>query len=453
MDEPQRSDDRRRTLIAALLLGTIWFAAPLAIILADAADQRSAGDQNNYHLRVIEQFASQAPRVDLTNYESTTTPGFHLIFATAHRYLGLDVQAMRILNAALSAGLIMTLFWWIRRRTPPVDAVLLTLPFAASLYVVSSAAWLVPDNLGWWGVLAAMTLAWRPQPARFSNLALICVALLLLVFVRQVHIWVAALLWLSAWLPMSTPSRASGPHLREIIPTDEHRAGRSIQRAGASLLATLPAFALLALFIAIWGGLTPPMFQSGGEGISVTGPNPAVPATALTIVGGVGIFFSGYLFPLHRWRSRKTLAILAAAAAAGFLLAVFPLTDFSRDEGRWSGVYNIVARFPAPGGRSPLIIGGSTLGALVIAAWTLRLPTRDAWLFLGMWIAYIAAQTAGSLAWQRYYEPFALMAMAFAAARLRASERDSESQSPAWAPWPLGALALALAAITVLKYT
>ena len=32
----------------------------------------------------------------------------------------------------------------------------LCLPLAASLYVISSAVWLLPDNAGWWGVLGLM---------------------------------------------------------------------------------------------------------------------------------------------------------------------------------------------------------------------------------------------------------------------------------------------------------
>src|SRR5205807_925172 len=89
-----------------------------------------------------------------------------------------------------------------------------SLPFAASVYVVSSAVWLLPDNAGWWGVLALMLISWRPR-VDWRTWLLGGLVLLALVFVRQVHAWAAGLLIITAWLGPAgdAPSQRAGQTL------------------------------------------------------------------------------------------------------------------------------------------------------------------------------------------------------------------------------------------------
>ena len=88
---------------------------------------------------------------------------------------------------------------------------------------------------------------------------------------------------------------------------------------------------------------------------------------------------------------------------------MIPYTDYSRDSGRWGGLWNIVAHVPTLFGRSPLIIGLATLGGVILALWLFLLPTRSRWIFATALLAFAAAHSASGQAWQRYDEPLLLM--------------------------------------------
>ena len=64
------------------------------------------------------------------------------------------------------------------------------LPLVCSLYVLSSGAWLLPDNAGWWGVAGLLVLGFRQRVDGWS-VAGSGLVLLALVLVRQIHLWVA----------------------------------------------------------------------------------------------------------------------------------------------------------------------------------------------------------------------------------------------------------------------
>src|SRR4051794_40273773 len=184
---------QRRWWVAPVALTSILLAGVLPLVLRGHEAGRGWDDEQTSHLPTIRKFAREWPRPDLHDYRSATTPGYHLALAAVSRWVGGDVRPLRLAALFFSLGLLLTYSTWLARRTDPSTALSLCLPLAASVYVISSAVWLLPDNAGWWGVLGLMCITWRPR-ADWKTFALGGLVLLALVFVRQVHAWAAGLL-------------------------------------------------------------------------------------------------------------------------------------------------------------------------------------------------------------------------------------------------------------------
>jgi hypothetical protein len=426
----RHSHSRLPPLLLALLFG----AAALPLILGGDERGRGAQDQNGFHLPAIRHFAAQWPAFDFHDYSSATTPGYHLLGAGVEHFVSGEERVLRLASALLTVGLLVALAAAVGRSLPTWPAVAVGLPMVASLYVFSSGVWLLPDNIAWWGVLGIVLLGLRRR-VDWKSYVGGGVLLLELVGVRQSNLWAAAVLWLGAWLG----SDAEAP----LWPDRPKQWGERGRRLAGMLLATLPAFVLVAGFWALWGGGTPPSFASEHRG-----GNPAMPALTLAVLGVYGLFFAGFLLPAAGRFTRGQWLAIAGAILLGFIVGVAPATSYSAAQGRVSGIWNAVPHLPIFGERSVLIVALAMLGAGWLAAWCCALRRRDRWVFLGAWVAFIAAQSANNMAWQRYVEPFVLMMLALAAARVH---KDSPPTPPAprWAAFGPALLAMGLAAVTV----
>ncbi len=393
-----------------LLLIPLVALPSLAIILSGDLSGRAGYDQSNFHEPAIRSFAAHLPAPDLRDYPSATTPLYHLVLALIARLIHDSREFLQGCGLVFSATLVWLLGTRAARRTPhlALDAA----PFAASMYVLASAAWLLPDNAGWLGVLGVLLLALRDRASTWTFPAAgLC--LLALVLTRQVHLWAAAPIWAAAFL-------SSGRH-----------PGLALLRASW----TLPAFAAVVAFYSLWGGLVPPSFQ----GQYPRAINPAAPAFILSLLGGFGVFYSIHLVPALRHPRRWTIP--AAMLAAALLALAFP-TSFDKEAGRWSGLWNVARDLPAPAGRSLLIVPLAALGGGILAAWALVLPRNSA-LVLGSALAgFVAAQSASLQLWQRYNEPFVLMLLALAASSLESSGPGRRWIGPTLLAALLGAFSL-----------
>ena len=412
----------RRQVATATVLVALFLAAALPLILTDHERGRAADDQNMWHLRAIRQFAGQLPRPDLHDYLSATTPLYHLLIAAADRWISPDLRVLRLLAALFTAGLLATLGVAVARRAPAPVAIAVCLPMVASLYVFGSGAWLLPDNAAWWGVLGVMLLCFRRRVDARTYLGG-AVLLLLLVLLRQSHAWAAAPLWAAAWMGSDTgepPARPAAP----------------AARLAWIVVATIPAAGVVLYFFHLWHGPVPPSIQFFHDPSRAVGKswNPAVPATVLGVAGVLGIFFVGFT---SRARTRRGVMFALAGAAIGLLLGVLPVTTYSHEAGRESGIWNLVPHAPIVGQRSLAIVALSVLGGAVLGWWSAALDRRDSVIFLVAWAAFIAAQTVNTTAWQRYYEPFVLMMLALTAVRV---EREKWCLGAAIGPVLLAAL-------------
>jgi len=423
---PAPTDSARSVWKTPTILCLILAAIAFPIILFNCNNGRGANDQNTYHLNAIRSFARQWPHFDFSDYSSATTPGYHLALAAVDRVLSDDVRMLRMAGTFFSFGLLATLAICVARYCGTIEAVLLCMPCVCSLYIISSCAWLLPDNAGWWGMLGVLLIALRPTVDRWSYL-LGGFLLLLLVFVRQEDLWVAAPLCIAAWIGNEkTPSQEtasvkdsfritsafSGPGcvspVRAKLRTRACGTNR-IGRLAMMLLATLPAIAIIIAFARIWHGMMPP-----SQRVHVAGANPAAPAMALAVAGALGIFFLPLLCKQVS-SARSRLAILAGALLGG-IIGVLPVTTYNVPAGRYSGIWNAVPRLPVVCQRSLLIVAMSMIGGAVVALWLSALPPRPRWIWLAAILGFGAAQAAGHNAFQRYDEPMILLAAAVSVA-------------------------------------
>ena len=459
--KPVSHTTKTRPWLVCIALTALYTLTVGAAIFTNTADERSRYDQNRYHEPVIRGFIQDWPTPNVADYASATTPGYHLAIAAAARHLDERLRTLQLLGASFGLALVLLVGWWAGSRAPPLHALGLGAMLCCSTYIWSSGVTLLPDNAGWLGVAAVLALCLAPRVTTTTLIAAGFV-LALLVLMRQSHLWAAAPIWLAAWLradnprPQHEPGRATDPD-RDELPTLRAdlafliapTRARLIQ-AAIALVCTLPAFALVAWFVNMWGGLTPPMFHETTDGqIGHQGPNPAGPALVLAIFGAASLAATGYLLPTLTAALRTRKACLLLAIAAGLAIAIIIPTAYDRDAGRWGGaIWEVARRLPAPLDRSPIIIACSALGALACALWWLALGTRERWTMLAALGAFTAAQTANLQQWQRYIEPMALILIALLASTLPPAKTTLQSRLRLALPL---LAALAFLALTAIK--
>lgn len=450
----------RAIINPALLAGGLFFFACLVFILSGRVPTRAAYDQMHYHEPTVRLFASQLPRPDFYDYFSATTPGYHLVLAVVARIIPDSTQALQIASALIGSALIGLLAAacssiLLRAQRPDNTAPVpqrsrtlalllpaaLALPLGCSMYVFQSGAWLLPDNAGWFLVLCVCLLVLRAVSpharAREGLLLLAGLGVALVVFTRQSHAWTAGVVWLGGWLgawlgggmlasglaasmkPNTGESASNAPFslalLRDALLTS---IPRRIAWASAAFIATIPAVLTLFYFINLWDGLTPFRFQYQHQGKS-----PAALAMTLALVGLFSIILAPIVLPLlARLWNHARWAILAALSVA-LLAALIPNTTYSIDDGRWTGLWNLVRATPAIANHtSPLLLGLAVVGSVSLVAWLSAWPTWPQRVVIAaMLLGCTAAVAAGSELWPRYLEPLVLIVIALSAAHALAS--------------------------------
>jgi hypothetical protein len=422
---------RRHGLAVAMALA---FLAPAAVLWTIGWMRgRAACDQFDYHLKVIEKFAAELPRPDLHDYASATTPGYHLLIGMVERVLGLGPTGLQV-----AASVFTILLLWVvttavlqagsRRGRASWELAALVLPVVASPYVFTSGVWLLPDNAGWLLVMLVLLISlsgWMGS-ARHGARALVLGAFLLVltVLVRQNHLWVAAPFVIAAWLSRTGEEEGC---LASAVREPGSRLGPTV----AALLACLPAIGVLAWFVHLWHGLTPPSFQAQHQVKNESHINWATPPFILALVGVFSPFFVGWWWAgmVRLWRGARWALI--GAAGAGFALAAVPVTTYLY-EPRATGLWQVVlamehCKIAYIGGRtSVLILALATIGGPMLAAWLTIVDGKRRWIIATALGAFVAAQSANANCWQRYHEPFLLMLFALIAAGSARQENEGK---------------------------
>lgn len=402
---PRTAGDGAISCCAAAVLALPFLAVTAGLAgLTRTLPTYHGGDERDYHLPTIRQFAEQLPGVDLVHYPAAQTPLYHLLVAAWSKVAGMELWRLRVIGL-LASYLAVLVLWRLLRRHGSLGvwpAAGLAAVFASSAYVFGQSFILGTDNLGLlFALLAIERLTRWERERRISVFAAGCGWVALALLTRQSYVWLG--LFGGLWL-----LTRGGLRRGELV-------------AGLALLAL--AAAPLAALVAAWRGLVP----VGGDPASCGICAPADgrlgwravsplrgPLFTLAVTGVYGALLFARPLALglrERLRNgeRREVGLWAATAALGaaagvVLLLVAPLAYGSGDEG-W--IWRLARSGPQPL-RSAwpfwLLI---PLGGAIAALGCRRCGTRSLPVLLGA--SFLAAQLATRLPYQKYFDPFVLL--------------------------------------------
>jgi hypothetical protein len=382
------------------LLLAVPFLIGIAVLkgLTVEIDTFHGSDARVYQLPTILRFRDE---LDFSDYRSAQTPLYHLLTAGWGKLVGFELWRLRLLNVAISYGAALALMRLLRRATPLGDlpAFALTLAFALSPYVFGASFTLLTDNLAiLFALLALERVHAYTRDGALTAFALACLAIGSAVLTRQSFLWL---------VPVAAFFLAARP------------ASLARRAAGAGLLAL--ALAPLAALVIQWNGLVPPSADPASCGLCTDRPGVGRDALSLRTVGFtvalLGMYAAAILGPglLRRLRApgRPPPLVYAALAVGVVLLLIEPLEYIPIQPGQAGDagyLWQISDRLPTVLGSSlafwALVPLGAAAGALLArrAGWT-SLPAVYV-------AAFLLAELPVRLAYQKYFDPFMLLAVA-----------------------------------------
>jgi hypothetical protein len=388
-------------------------------------------DERVYHLATIHRFASQLPFPDLVHYNAAQTPLFHLLLAYVGKVIGYEVWRLRLVEVLISYALAWAVFLLLSRRLSlgRGPALALTLLFALSPYVFGESFRVVTDNLTMLLVVIAVDRLERFRQTRaLGPFAAACVCICLAILTRQSAAFMLAVAALYAVL-----ARLDRP--------------RVLWASALVILAAAPAGVLFLL----WHGLVPKGGNPASCGLCGTGSSHGLlSAQTLELTLAVFAFYAVILLALQILE-----ALLRHRAALGDWVSGFGVWFYAGIAAALVGLLVLIispAR-PGPVGHSagllwnaarrlPIIDGSSLVFWILVPLSGVALVTRlrvspRPWLFVAFFGFFLAGALAIRLPWQKYVDPFALLALLFTLRRREVA-----------APWQLaGAAVLAAGSI------
>jgi len=358
--------------LAVWLCVGLFACAALPLCLSNYDQGRAFSDQIHYHYPTIVHFADGG---GIADYPSATTPGYHLLLAAVARWVSASEPVLKLANSLITMAFVGLLAWLIAQQIgEALLSVVLVLPLLTSIYVFPAGVWLLPDNLAWLSVLCMLYLALRFSD-RLQWYLLAAITLVAAVLVRQSNLWLCLLVF------AVVPKRPAG--------------------IAAAALATVPAIVVLAYFVEVWHGLTPPTFVEKHTGLNLA----AVPFFFTVLA-----FYSLFYFPLVVQRVRATRVLyLWLGALAGFSSALVAPTDWNPEEGRTSGLWNLARLLPAVQHRSPGIAAMAGLGGAAAVIWLSMVRPRTRTIVAAAAVGFAAAQGVSHFVYERYYSGLVFM--------------------------------------------
>jgi hypothetical protein len=337
--------------------------------------------------------------LDFSDYTSAQTPLFHLVMAGWGKLVGFELWKLRLLNVAISYGAALALLRLLRRTTSldALPALALTLAFALSPYFFGASFTLLTDNLAILFALLALERVHRySESGSAAAFATACLWMAGAVLTRQSFIWLA--LVAGAFLLLR-----------------ERRAPERLATGAAMLALALAPLAALAIE---WNGLVPPSADPLSCGLCTDRPGVGRDALTLRTVGFtvavLGVYAAVVFGPrLARGAPRVDPRLAATGAAAGAaLLLISPLEykPIGVQPGDAGYLWQLSKHLPTVLGSSLAFWAAVPVGAVA----AVLLARRAGWLSLAsVYIAcFLAVALPVALVYQKYFDPFALLAVA-----------------------------------------
>lgn len=412
------------------LLLALPFVIGVAVLkgLTVEIDTFHGSDAAVYQLPTIELFRE---RLDFSDYPSAQTPLYHLVTAAWGKLVGFELWKLRLLNVAISYGAALALLRLLGRATPlgPLPAFALTLAFALSPYFYGASFTLLTDNLAiLFALLALERVHAFTRDGSMTAFALAGVSMGAAVLTRQSFVWLFAV---AAFFLLRRRD------LRRVL-------------LGSALLAL--ALVPFALLVIEWNGLVPPSADPASCGLCTDRPGFGRDTLTLRTVGFtvalLGVYAALILGPSAiRWlrvlrspvgrmargalgspagralssfvtgkRPRridpKRLLILGAAGVLALLLLspleYVPVLPGQPGDAGW--LWRVSDKVPAVLGSSLVFwllvpLGAAAAGVLAWRAGWRSLPS----VYLA---AFLLAALPVALVYQKYFDPFMLLAVA-----------------------------------------
>jgi|GEM_PF-6956049 len=379
----------------------IVYGALLPLIIANYNYGRAYSDQRQYYYPAILYFSQHYCSVSITNYPSSdvlgfippaTIPGYYLLLAIVHKWLASSEVMLKVVNSLFTAAFFLLAAHVLSDKLNILRVVVSCLPALCSLYIYPAGVWLLPDNSSW--LIVAVILYFLLHSSRRTKNYLITAALLsVAVLTRQTNIWLALPIMVASFDFLSEDGVNARFNVSCFMSI--------ITKLIPSLLTIVPALGILLVFFTSWHGLVPPALQGRHQGI-----NWVIPSFFLSLFFVCAVFYLPYIWPRLKHLPRQQIHIVIGAFSLGLLLALLPHTDYSPEQGRVSGLWNIVKIVPAYVNRSALITCLSPLGAAAMAFCLLLVGKRPRWILLASVIGFVLANMANKQAFERFYDGF-----------------------------------------------
>ena len=354
--------------------------------LHDSMPAFHGSDEYRFHYPLILQFAAEWPRPSLADYNSATTPLFHLLFAGAGKLVGYELWKLRLLNLLISYAAILLLYATLVQRlsVPQGAALLLAAIVGLSPYLFGISFILLTDNLAFLLLIAFVYFHLRYlQDLSLAALLLGTAFLAAALLTRQTLAYVVAAMGITALI---------GPQPWR----------QKLAVLACAGLAALPCMALMMS----WQGVTPPSFKALHTSSSLLHFKSL--SFGIAVVG----FYALFLLPkaqfgifLRRWRLFLAVVFLAAA-----LLILLPMPRLYGDDGY---LWRLSRSLPTVLGTSVLFYVLFAFGVVVLlkAAATARQSFATV-----MLAAFLLSTLLHKVVFQKYYDGNVLVLLMLMAA-------------------------------------
>jgi 4-amino-4-deoxy-L-arabinose transferase-like glycosyltransferase len=367
-------------------------------------------DEGNYIYPTILQFSRQLPFPDLGHYVAAQTPLFPLLEAYAGKLIGDELWRLRLVEVLISYLLALAVYFLLHRRLrlERLQALALSLLFVLSPYVFGTSFRVITDNLATLFIVLAIERFERCRETRRLGPFLAgALALAAAMLTRQSAAFLLAVAGLYAL------------HVRV-------RLRERAELVVALAVATVP----VGLLFLSWHGLVPPGGDPSSCALCAPGRDvgatqgalvvqtPELTLATLGLYGGV-LFAPALCSALWRARQlplgefvRAAWRPLAGALSGALLLILFPATPGAHSAGL---LWNAAGRLPELF-RSSLLFWALVPIAGAFLAWRWPLVPRR-WLLFAFLASFLVAALAIRYPWQKYVDPFALLAVFFTVRR------------------------------------
>ncbi len=383
-------------LYAAMLLGI-----PFIIVfvythgLSTGLDPIFSVDEGAFHYPTILQFAKQLPFPDVRDYNSATTPLFHILFACLSKITGDGIQHLRMINFLITYATVVLFFRILitEYKISFKNAFLFTLVFALSPYFFREAFVVLTDNLPILWLLLFFHFYFKYKEKGSTSLfGWSMLFIMLLCLTRQTYLYV----WLAVVIDLLRQHLSSKNKLKSL---------------SLCLIAAMPTFALFY----VWKGLTPPAFIKFHTRTSLL--NVKAIAYGFSVIGFYAMFIlnSGIYMPFLKKEKNK---IIIAIALAWILLYFFPLVKMHEDFGY---LWYIAAPLPKIQQSSILFYILTALGVCsFLSIWQKEGMSFYMLFILGL----LFSEVPNKFIFQRYYDSSILIFLIFINAKYHVSNKS-----------------------------